>query len=170
MSQTYYSALPTPLGELAIFALNNAIYRVEFTDKFEENDLDKVNQYQESTLTLRAKKQLEQYFSGELTQFNLPLSPHGTSFRQQTWQALQNIPYGETRSYSEQARLMNNEKAVRAVGAANGANPIAIIIPCHRVIGKNGSLTGYASGLERKAWLLKFEQELLQNKQDFMLT
>ena len=103
------------------------------------------------------------------TTFDLPLAPQGTPFRQQTWQALQKIPYGETRYYSQQAELMNNKKAVRAVGAANGANPIAIIIPCHRVIGKDGSLTGYAGGLDRKAWLLNFEQNELQNKQVFTL-
>ena len=131
------------------------------------------NNFQEAVVTIKvpkgydrlaigaytqAKTQLMQYFAGEITTFHLPLAPQGTPFRQQTWQALQQIPYGETRCYSEQAELMNNKKAVRAVGAANGANPIAIIIPCHRVIGKNGSLTGYAGGLHRKEWLLNFEQ------------
>jgi methylated-DNA-[protein]-cysteine S-methyltransferase len=118
--------------------------------------------YKENALTILAKKQLMQYFDGEITTFNLPLAPLGTPFRQETWQALQKIPYGETRCYSEQAELMNNKKAVRAVGAANGANPISIIIPCHRVIGKDGSLTGYAGGLQRKAWLLNFEQTLIK--------
>lgn len=174
MNEFYRSTLPTPLGELAIFANDNAIYRVEFIDSIQEEDTRFINSevktdYVESQLTLQAKNQLTQYFAGENTTFDLPLAPQGTAFRQQTWQALQKIPYGETRSYSEQAELMNNKKAVRAVGAANGANPIAIIIPCHRVIGKNGSLTGYAGGLHRKAWLLNFEQTQQQNKQIFEL-
>lgn len=169
MNEIYRSTLPTPLGELAIFANKHAIYCVEFIDSISEEDLHKAgscaeSSYKESQLTLQAKIQLNQYFTGELTIFDLPLAPQGTPFRQQTWQALQQIPYGETRCYSEQAELMNNKKAVRAVGAANGANPIAIIIPCHRVIGKNGSLTGYAGGLHRKAWLLNFEQTQQQGR------
>lgn len=157
MNKLYRSTLATPLGELAIFANNNAIYRVEFIDNTNKQDLME-KPPTENQLTLQAKTQLMQYFAGEITTFHLPLAPQGTPFRQQTWQALQQISYGETRCYSEQAELMNNKKAVRAVGAANGANPIAIIIPCHRVIGKNGSLTGYAGGLHRKEWLLNFEQ------------
>jgi methylated-DNA-[protein]-cysteine S-methyltransferase len=169
MRNNFFNTMLTPLGELGIFANDNAIYRIEFIDKVKEFDLAVSNIRKENELTLMAKKQLEQYFSGELIDFNLPLAPHGTPFRQQTWQALQKIPYGETRYYGQQAELMNNKKAVRAVGAANGANPIAIIIPCHRVIGKNGSLTGYAGGLERKAWLLNFEQKECQNRQVFTL-
>lgn len=169
MKQSFFSALPTPIGDLGIFADNEAIYRVEFIDKVKNHDLMNTEVPKGNDLTLRAKKQLMQYFAGEITVFDLPLAPQGTLFRQQTWQALQKIPYGETRYYSQQAELMNNKKAVRAVGAANGANPIAIIIPCHRVIGKDGSLTGYAGGLHRKAWLLNFEQRLLQNKQGFTL-
>lgn len=161
MKEYFFSSLSTPLGNLGVFANNEAIYRVEFLDNMKSTepiDLTDITTLKENTLTLRAKAQLEQYFTGDITTFDLPLAPQGTPFRQQTWQALQQIPYGETRCYSEQAELMNNKKAVRAVGAANGANPIAIIIPCHRVIGKNGSLTGYAGGLHRKEWLLNFEQ------------
>lgn len=165
MNKLYRSTLATPLGELAIFANKNAIYRVEFIDSISKQDLYMANSCTENKLTLQAKTQLMQYFAGEITTFHLPLAPQGTPFRQQTWQALQQIPYGETRCYSEQAELMNNKKAVRAVGAANGANPIAIIIPCHRVIGKNGSLTGYAGGLHRKEWLLNFEQLNCQQTQ-----
>jgi methylated-DNA-[protein]-cysteine S-methyltransferase len=169
MIHKFFSAMPTPLGKLGIFADAKAIYRVEFIDRVKACDLADSKIGKENDLTLMAKKQLEQYFCGETTEFNLPLAPQGTPFRQQTWQALQKIPYGEIRYYSQQAELMNNKKAVRAVGAANGANPIAIIIPCHRVIGKNGSLTGYAGGLDRKAWLLNFEQKEQQNKQVFIL-
>lgn len=174
MKQLFFSSLPTPIGDLGIFANSEAIYRIEFVDMIKSNDLmstDNPKDYpKENDLTLLAKQQLTQYFAAEITTFDLPLAPQGTPFRQQTWQALQKIPYGETRYYSQQAELMNNKKAVRAVGAANGANPIAIVIPCHRVIGKDGSLTGYAGGLHRKAWLLNFEQTLLQNKQDFSLS
>ncbi|MBU2923663.1 methylated-DNA--[protein]-cysteine S-methyltransferase [Colwellia sp. 1_MG-2023] len=165
----FLSILPTPLGDLAIFSDHDAIYRVKFTDRVKDIELMNTDIYQENEITLLAKKQLSQYFDGKRSTFNLPLAPQGTSFRQQAWQALQKIPYGETRYYSEQAELMDNTKAVRAVGAANGANPISIIIPCHRVIGKDGSLTGYAGGLERKAWLLNLEQKEVQNKQEFEL-
>jgi methylated-DNA-[protein]-cysteine S-methyltransferase len=169
MKQSFFSMLTTPLGDLGIFADNTAIFRVEFIDKVKEIALMDTNALKENGLTLLAKTQLEQYFNGELTTFDLPLTPQGTTFRQQTWLALLKIPYGETRYYGQQAELMNNKKAVRAVGAANGANPIAIIIPCHRVIGKNGSLTGYAGGLDRKAWLLNFEQKIAQENQQFSL-
>ncbi len=161
--------MATPIGDLGIFADDNAIYRIEFVDTIENHNLINVDEYKENDLTMLAKLQLTQYFSNERIEFDLPLAPQGTPFRQQTWQALQKIPYGETRYYGQQAELMNNKKAVRAVGAANGANPIAIVIPCHRVIGKNGSLTGYAGGLHRKAWLLNFEQKLLQDKKAFTL-
>ena len=169
ITNSFLSILPTPLGDLAIFSDNEAIYRVKFTDRVKELELMNADIYKENEITLLAKKQLTQYFNGEIISFDLPLTPQGTSFRQQAWQALQKIPYGETRCYSEQAEIMNNIKAVRAVGAANGANPISIIIPCHRVIGKNGSLTGYAGGLERKAWLLNFEQNAVHSEQDFVL-
>jgi len=163
MKTSFFSLLPTPIGDLGIFADNNAIYRIEFVDMVENNNLMSTDVHEESDLTLLAKKQLTQYFATVRTTFDLPLAPQGTPFRQLTWQALQKIPFGETRYYSQQAELMNNKKAVRAVGAANGANPIAIVIPCHRVIGKDGSLTGYAGGLDRKAWLLNFEQKLSVN-------
>jgi methylated-DNA-[protein]-cysteine S-methyltransferase len=103
--------------------------------------------------------QLTEYCEGQRRQFNLPLAPVGTLFQQAAWQALCAIPYGETRSYGEQARALGNPAAVRAVGRANGANPIAIIIPCHRVIGSNGALTGYAGGLPLKQALLDFERQ-----------
>ncbi|MDX1297427.1 MAG: methylated-DNA--[protein]-cysteine S-methyltransferase [Pseudomonas sp.] len=102
-------------------------------------------------------KQLDEYFAGSRQCFELRLAPQGTVFQQAVWQALRRIPYGQTSSYSALAAAIERPKAVRAVGAANGANPIAVIIPCHRVIGRDGSLTGYAGGLPRKALLLKLE-------------
>lgn len=102
-------------------------------------------------------RQLDDYFAGRRRRFDLRLAPHGTVFQQAVWQALQRIPFGQTSSYSALAAQIARPKAVRAVGAANGANPIAVIIPCHRVIGRDGSLTGYAGGLARKALLLQLE-------------
>ncbi|MBM7059280.1 methylated-DNA--[protein]-cysteine S-methyltransferase [Pseudomonas sp. UL073] len=102
-------------------------------------------------------QQLDEYFAGQRERFELRLAPSGTAFQQQVWQALQEIPYGRTWSYSELARHIGKPEAVRAVGTANGANPIAIVIPCHRVIGANGTLTGYAGGVERKQQLLQLE-------------
>lgn len=102
-------------------------------------------------------KQLNAYFSGDLTEFDLPIRPRGTAFQRQVWEGLCKIPYGETWSYGLLAGHVGNPRASRAVGLANGRNPIAIIVPCHRVIGANGTLTGYGGGLERKAWLLDHE-------------
>ena len=105
-----------------------------------------------------AREQLEAYFAGELTEFDLPLAPEGTAFQHHVWDALLAIPYAETISYGEQARRIGKPKAGQAVGAANGANPIAIVIPCHRVIGANGSLTGFTGGLDKKKYLLAHEE------------
>jgi len=104
-----------------------------------------------------AADELRRYFAGEHLQFSCPLDLHGTPFQLAVWQALSRIPYGETRSYGEIALSIGRPGASRAVGAANGANPVAIIVPCHRVIGSNGSLTGYGGGLPTKAWLLSLE-------------
>ncbi|MGX9462202.1 methylated-DNA--[protein]-cysteine S-methyltransferase [Shewanella sp. A14] len=101
--------------------------------------------------------QLSEYFAGNRKQFSVALAPKGTQFQQEVWQALSQLPFGENCSYSDIANTIGRPKAVRAVGAANGANPIAIIVPCHRVIGKGGKLTGYAYGLEMKQWLLNLE-------------
>ena len=107
----------------------------------------------------QAVTQLQQYFSGERRQFSLTLAPIGSAFQQQVWRALCEIPFAHSCSYGAIANHLQNPKAVRAVGAANGRNPIAIVVPCHRVIGANGSLTGYAGGLPRKLWLLQHEMQ-----------
>jgi len=106
-------------------------------------------------------EQLAEYFAGERTVFDLPLDPIGTSFQLSAWQVLRTIPYGTTMSYGEQARSLGDPNKARAVGAANGRNPISIIVPCHRVVGSNGSLTGFAGGLDSKAWLLDHERRVL---------
>ena len=101
--------------------------------------------------------QLKEYFTGNRKNFNLKLNPQGTDFQKKVWEALQNIPFGKTRTYLEQSKVLGNVKAIRAVAGANGKNPIWIVIPCHRIIGSDGSLTGYAGGLWRKKWLLEHE-------------
>lgn len=106
----------------------------------------------------RARRQLARYFAGELHEFDLPLAPQGTPFQQRVWSELLKIPYGETISYGELARRIGTPNGSRAVGLANGSNPIAIVIPCHRVIGSNGKLTGYGGGLEKKEWFLALER------------
>ena len=153
MTPKHRSLLESPLGWLCIEANDHDITRIEFVDSDAQYELN------ESDLTRKAVAQLAQYFAGERQQFDLPLAPPGTDFQQRCWQALCDIPYGETRSYADQALAIAKPDAVRAVGSANGANPIAIVVPCHRVIGKNGKLTGYAGGLDKKAWLLALESK-----------
>ena len=147
-----------PLCKLGIAEENGAICDVFF------NNEKVTNRKIETPLIKKAAAQLAEYFDGKRKTFDLPLAPHGTNFQMQVWKALQNIPYGETRSYGEVAAMIGNSKACRAVGMANNRNPIPIIIPCHRVIGHNGSLTGYAGGLVLKRKLLELEQR----KSDFL--
>ena len=119
---------------------------------------------EDSPLLAEAEHQLDEYFLGLRQNFDLPLNPKGTAFQQKVWQALLQIPYGQTASYKEIACKIGNEKAYRAVGLANHNNPIGIIIPCHRVVGANGNLTGYAGGLEKKQKLLELEQRVISNQ------
>lgn len=142
--------MQTPIGCLIVEADEQGLTKVMFVESPGEE--------RPNDIVRRAVNQLAEYFDGKRTTFDLPMSAKGTEFRQKVWHALQTIPFGKTVCYSDIAEAMNNPKSVRAVGAANGANPISIIVPCHRVIGKDGSLTGYAGGLERKQWLLAFEK------------
>jgi methylated-DNA-[protein]-cysteine S-methyltransferase len=116
----------------------------------------------EGSVLGQASTQLREYFAGERIQFDVPLAPHGTPFQLAAWQALRTIPYGETVSYGEQARRLGDRNLARAVGAANGRNPLPIIVPCHRVVGANGHLTGFGGGIECKAWLLDHERAVRQ--------
>lgn len=152
MKPVYQSLLPTPIGTVRILANDEAITHIDFVDEAD------ASAHAENDVTRLARQQLTDYFEGQRQAFDLPLAPSGTEFQQACWQALVRIPYGETRYYAEQARVIQRPSAVRAVGAANGANPISIVVPCHRVIGKSGQLTGYAGGLDRKAWLLALER------------
>lgn len=155
----------TPLGPMFAAATEQGLCLLEFTDRrmleTELRDLQKrLNKriaYGSNPHTRQARAELDEYFSGERTGFLVSLDAPGTQFQQQVWDALQTIPFGETASYAAQAKRIGKPDAVRAVARANGMNRIAIIIPCHRVIGKNGSLTGYGGGLERKRWLLRHE-------------
>lgn len=144
--------LQTPIGLLAIRASDDGIHRVEFVDQQDTPE-------KQHPLLTQAVQQFRQYFSGQRQTFTLPLAATGTAFQHQVWHALMKITYAKTASYGQIAESIGKPKAVRAVGAANGRNPLAIVVPCHRIIGKNGTLTGYAGGLERKAWLLALEQQ-----------
>lgn len=148
--------IKSPVGNLRIKEDDDLITEVTFTAEdllLPENLTPAV----EAT-----KKQLEAYFRGDLKQFDLPLAPVGTDFQRKVWHELEHIPYGQTTSYLDMAKNLGDEKVIRAAASANGKNPIAIIIPCHRVIGSNGDLIGYAGGLERKQWLLKHEGAIKQ--------
>lgn len=118
-------------------------------------------EFLETPVIKEAHQQLMEYLSGERKQFDLPLSPRGTAFQQRVWNALLEIPYGETRSYKQIAEAIGNPKAVRAVGMANNRNPLLIVVPCHRVIGADGKLVGYGAGIEMKEFLLRLEKEFL---------
>lgn len=140
---------------ICIGANENAIEHISFC----EENIKK--EHNESSLTKDAVKQLIAYFDKRLKQFELPLEMRGTPFQHKVWTALQQIGYGKTISYLDLAKRMGDVKCIRAAGSANGKNPFAIVVPCHRVIGKNGSLVGYAGGLHRKQWLLNFEQNTI---------
>lgn len=143
----------TVIGEITIIDNGEAIIELDFG-----NNLNKDIEIKETELIKKAKKQLDEYFNGERKEFNLPLELKGTEFQRKVWKALINIAYGRTKTYKEIAIEVGNEKACRAVGMANNKNPIAIIIPCHRVIGSNNKLVGYAGGLELKEKLLSLEK------------
>lgn len=151
----YKKSYESPLGIICIFQDEEGICALGF-GKGEQDAVDAVQQ--DTELLNTAVQQLEEYFAGSRKQFDVPLSMHGTAFQKRVWDCLLQIPYGETRSYGEIAAMVGNPKACRAVGMANNRNPVAIIVPCHRVIGADGSLTGYGGGLSIKEKLLKLEQ------------
>ena len=152
----YYSIFASPIGDMLLTADGAALTGVDFLDKV----ADPVGQRDDGAFG-EATAQLRVYFAGELTEFSLDLATGGTPFQQRVWSALRTIPYGTTTTYSKLATALGDERATRAVGSANGRNPISIIIPCHRVIGADGSLTGYGGGMERKQWLLALEGRAL---------
>lgn len=152
--------MDTPVGLLLIETNQHGVTHINFKDE-QPNTLPPATGKKAANHLKMAVSQLQEYFAGKRIDFNLTLAPTGSVFQQQVWQQLQTIPYGSSQSYLDIAKNLDNEKAVRAVGLANGKNPISIIVPCHRVIGSNGKLTGYAGGLWRKEWLLKHEKHPL---------
>lgn len=166
---------PTPLGTMLAVAGDEGLVLLEFPGKDEfSGAIDQLRQRfatsagpavivpADHPILTQARRELAEYFLGTRKTFTTKLAPRGTPFQQQAWDYLRTIPFGQTRSYGDQARGIDRPQAVRAVGRANGCNTIAIMIPCHRVIGANGSLTGFAAGLARKAWLLRHEQNALR--------
>lgn len=153
-----YKTSATPVGKLTLVACDEGLRAILWEhDDPRRVPLGDMTQDDSHPLLREADRQLQAYFSGALKQFSLKLAAEGTPFQKSVWEALTRIPYGETRSYAEIARQVGRPLAVRAVGAANGRNPISIVVPCHRVIGSNGRLTGFAGGLDAKAWLLAKE-------------
>jgi len=162
-----FTRFTTPLGPMMVVGNDDGICLLEFTDRrMLETQLKQIQRHYKSAILPGnnknfeiVQKQLEEYFEGKRKDFDLKLITPGTQFQNNVWKILQTIPYGETRSYKKQAIALGNEKAVRAVANANGDNRIAIVIPCHRVIGEDGKLVGYGGGLWRKQWLLKHEEK-----------
>ena len=140
----------TPIGPLTLVARGDALIEARFGG-FPISH--------ESSLLDLAEQELKEYFSHKRRAFDLPLDPQGTPFQKRVWEEVRSIPYGETRAYIDVARAIGNEKACRAVGRANNRNPLPLFIPCHRVVGRDGSMVGYAGGLAAKKWLLRLEQE-----------
>ncbi len=152
-----YRVIPTPIGDLIAWGAGRVLHGLDFADGRKSARVDPDWQRDDSAFPDVAE-QLEAYFTGDLHTFNLSLETGGTPFQRRVWDALRTIPYGATTSYGALAARLGDPRAVRAVGLANGRNPISIIIPCHRVIGADGSLTGYGGGLHRKQWLLAHER------------
>ncbi|HEX4933409.1 MAG TPA: methylated-DNA--[protein]-cysteine S-methyltransferase [Gemmatimonadaceae bacterium] len=152
----YYTTMPSPLGDLLLTGDGRHLTGLYMTPH-QHGPARGDAWVRRDDLFADARRQLEEYFAGTRVTFEIPLAPDGTEFQRRVWMALRDIPYARTVSYGDIAREIGNPKGVRAVGLANGRNPISIIVPCHRVIGANGSLTGYGGGLDRKRWLLEHE-------------
>ena len=152
MTTNYLLIINTPLGKMVAKADENAVFALDFEERFSENLVEKPNE-----VLLQLEKELDEYFAGKRKDFSVPVRLQGTDFQVKAWQILQQIPFGKTISYAEQAVLAGNKKAFRAVANANSKNKIVLLVPCHRVIGSNGALTGFASGLWRKERLIELE-------------
>ncbi len=152
MFEAYYKS---PIGNLRIISNDTDIIKIEFSHDY----------FKMKMIPIQIQKciiQLEEYFKGERTEFDIGINPAGTEFQSKVWNQLRKIPYGKTITYLEQAKQFGDEKAIRAIASANGKNPIPIIIPCHRVVGTDGKLTGYAGGMLKKQWLLEHEGAIPQ--------
>jgi O-6-methylguanine DNA methyltransferase len=161
MTTTVHTSVDSPCGPLTLVARDGALAGLYMTDQRHRPAPENFGAYVEPgrlPAFTEVSEQLTAYFDGGLTRFDLQLTLVGTPFQQRVWSALSDIPYGETVSYGQLAAVLGQPGASRAVGLANGKNPVSIIVPCHRVVGANGSLTGYGGGLDRKRWLLGFER------------
>lgn len=158
MEKIYHKLINSPIGFLEITSDETSLISISFVE-YEK----KASDVQPVVLT-ETEQQLTDYFTGKRTEFNIKLNPAGTQFQKKVWQEVQKIPFGETKSYLAIALQTGSAKNTRAVGLANGKNPIPIIIPCHRIIGTNGKLTGYAGGLDKKKWLILHELNLSKSK------
>ena len=155
-----FDEVTTPLGLMEFEASDEAIVRLWFAEKPPKSiHPQQMRQACSTPIGEWLKTELIEYFSGQRQAFTVPLAPQGTPFQREAWMTLQAIPFGQTISYSQQAAWFGRHKAVRAVANANGANPLPILIPCHRVVAKNGGLGGYGPGLDKKAWLIQHEQQ-----------
>ena len=157
MTQRYYYYYDSPIGILEISTTEEELISILYVDEKRENT-------ETPKILKEVIKQLQEYFNGERKKFDIKFKLKGTEFQEKVWNALTHIPYGETVSYKYIATKIGNEKAVRAVGNTNGRNVINIVVPCHRVIGSNKSLTGYGGGLDRKLWLLQHEEKFSKTK------
>ena len=153
--EKYIDYINSPVGWLEITADDNALLSVHFMN----DGASKQTINEENKVIQKTKKQLAEYFAGERKKFDIPLNPSGTEFQLKVWNELLKIPYGKTISYLQLAELVESKEHTRAVGLANGKNPVAIIVPCHRVVGSDGKLTGYAGGMKNKQWLLELESQ-----------
>jgi len=157
-----WTVMESPIGELRLVERDGEVTQIEFSPFRDGDGRPRGERDDAHPVLVETARQLAAYFAGDLKHFDLPLAPVGSDFQQRVWKELQTIDYGETASYGQIAlRLGMTNAASRAVGLANGRNPIPVVIPCHRVIGANGTLTGYAGGLERKQLLLELEQDAL---------
>ena len=160
--KTVWGAIESPLGELTILASDDGVRAIAFEGEVAEEAQVDFWRAENHSVIDEAIRQLTAYFEGDLKTFDLPLDLHGTEFQKRVWDLLVEIPFGETRTYGDLARELDDVGASQAVGAANGNNPGAIVVPCHRVIGASGDLTGYAGGMEKKRWLLEHEGVLVE--------
>ena len=163
VTEYFRSTVKAPFGTLTVVASERGVRYCMFDNESHPKQLDGLNITDDAShpsLT-KAVQQVEEYLAGVRLKFDLPLDLHGTEFQQQAWRSLAQVPYGKTWSYAQQAAWIGRPAATRAIGAANGRNPVAVILPCHRIIGANGALTGFGGGLPVKQWLLEHERRVL---------
>ena len=160
MTQLHYTQFDSPIGQIGLLGHpQSGLQRLIFINHTKTAFKPPSSWQMDETCFLKAQQQLRMYFNGKLQQFDLKLAPEGTAFQQKVWQALMNVPYAQTRSYKDIAQTIGSPNGFRAVGLANARNPLPIIVPCHRIVGSNGQLTGYAYGVELKKHLLDLEQK-----------